>query len=176
MSSSPKLPSNAVLFNNDAAIGADDRQAIQPLSERLRRSSGAAAAAATAAAIAPASQANANVRPISDEFSPPPSLSLSPSATASPISSAPGSPIHHIGASSGQFGHAVVGVDSSTGGIAAGGPAGLDVNDGSMSGFSSPPGSAMSGVSISGNKDSKRRLSMIRCVFSLLFFYPHLTI
>lgn len=179
LSSSPKLPANAVLFNNDAQepYGASG---VVPLSEQLRRSSGAGSAGHASSGVGGIAGSG---RPTSEEFSsPPPSLSLSPSAsTTSPISSTPGSPVQalHPGSASGsgigqhapagaQFGYGLTSMEQLETGVPMEGVHAAGADGGALA-MQSPPGSSsMSGVSLSGNKDSKRRLSMIRWVSSLL--------
>lgn len=117
-------------------------------------------------------------------------MSLSPSnATGSPVSSTPGSPIQSLYQSSSLVSAATSGGNNNkstpSGGVGSlfahqisdgGAPvSGLDMGDGPAAGYGnvgsmpSPPGSAMSGVSLSGgqNDQSKRRLSMIRYVLPL---------
>ncbi|KAK9896202.1 hypothetical protein P389DRAFT_189847 [Cystobasidium minutum MCA 4210] len=172
LSSSPKLPANAVLFNNDAQepYGASG---VVPLSEQLRRSSGAGSAGHASSGVGGIAGSG---RPTSEEFSsPPPSLSLSPSAsTTSPISSTPGSPVQalHPGSASGsgigqhapagaQFGYGLTSMEQLETGVPMEGVHAAGADGGALA-MQSPPGSSsMSGVSLSGNKDSKRRLSMI---------------
>jgi hypothetical protein len=134
-----------------------------------------------------------NGRPLSgeSEFSPPPSLSLSPSATGSPISSGPVSPVQllsghqphqhqHNSSGGSQAGISHMSNSTSSGqGLTSGqydggeGDSALltghgfdgataGSNSGLASGMNSPLGSALGGISLSGSKDSKRRLSMIR--------------
>lgn len=203
LSSSPQLPSNAVLFNNEgqqitssssassSAVGYGTTNTV-PLSEQLRRSSGGANSAL--ASISGSAGERIAARPTSDEFtiSPPPSLSLSPSAsTNSPISSTPGSPIqslhpaHHLASGAG-VGIASVGGTGTPIGASGGAQFGHALNsmeeldpeaplEGVETGLTSPPGSssAMSGISLSGSKDSKRRLSMIRCVYTFYSIPSH---
>lgn len=173
-SSSPQLPSNAIISDGQdpTAIASTTSPYSIPLSERLRSSSNTA----SGGGAANISDGTAMTTTNTGDFSPPPSLSLSPSATGSPISSAgPGSPVQalhypsnasnanmtntNVFGSSAPFGHSL-----SDGGVPV---QGLEVGDGNgLAGLPSPPGSAMSGISLSGTgKDgSKRRLSMIRYV------------
>lgn len=177
--SSPNLPANAfhahndVYHSDDLAVGSGGATAIggfalptsaMSLSERLRRTSGAAHSSGGAfSSSSSAGGGGSGARPTSGDFSPPPSLSMSASATGSPISSTPGSPVqlmhgNHFGAASSTsgvpFSHTVPEhVLEPNSPILSAAAEGL---------LPSPPGSAASGVSVPGGKDVKRRLSMIR--------------
>lgn len=180
-----KLPSNAIIGDNDphqdGPLSNDSYTGSMPLSERLRQaSSSPSAGVGTGIRTSTLSDGTGQ----EGEFSPqPPSLSLSPSATASPISSTPGSPVQSLNYphTSSLIGTgntntlntttALSGVNLGHGSLSDGGAPvmGLEVGDNTTnSALSSPPGSAMSGggsISLSGNKEPvKRRLSMIRYV------------